>query len=104
MFCDMRLFFTLLITVAVSVTLQATQAQETQQGGFSLPVTDSEIYSCLSGERKDCGVFTNQVTQSSIDLQCYRDCVEFCQGATDTIQKERNCIEDNCLEGGKFGC
>lgn len=45
-------------------------------------------------------------SDSELDLDCYNDCREFCEelDPNDTTFEERQCIEENCLEGGSFGC
>lgn len=39
-----------------------------------------------------------------VDLPCYRECVQFCQDATQSVADEQECIRSQCLEGGPWGC
>lgn len=91
------------MTIFPALLAQPLLAQQTDLLEL-LPRSDSEIYQCLVDEDGSCGNFSEQIELMELDLGCYRECVAFCQEVTDSIFDERQCINDNCLEGGAFGC
>lgn len=91
-------------SVGIAVALNPAFSAEMSK----LPSSPKEIYSCLSGKSSpsvDCPPLgTNNSRSRSINLQCYRECVTFCQDGTGSIEEEQDCIRSQCLEGGAWGC
>jgi hypothetical protein len=67
-----------------------------------LPSKDRELYDCMKKTKR--ADLVCEIITPKIDLQCYRECVTFCQDVTDSIYDEQECIRSQCLEGGSWGC